>query len=76
MKRISQNSDSLREKKEKIMGKILDKIDVELNAISSTSNATTDEVLCKNVETLVGTFNLLDTWLDVENHTPKIKTEE
>lgn len=71
MKRISQNSDSLREKKEKIMGKILDKIDVELNAISSTSSSSTDEVLCKNVETLVGTFNLLDTWLDVENQTPK-----
>lgn len=67
MRRISQNSDSLREKKEKIMGKILDKIDVELNAISSTSSTATDEVLCKNVESLVGTFNLLDTWLDVEN---------
>jgi hypothetical protein len=70
MRRLSQNSDSLREKKEKIMNKILDKIDIELSAISTASSFSTDATVCKNVGALADTFNLLDSWLPDENQSP------
>lgn len=63
MGRMSNESASLREKKEKIMDKILDKIDIELDTISSNSSIETDKVICENVETLVRTFNVLDIWM-------------
>lgn len=68
MGRVSNESASLREKKEKIMEKILDKIDMELSIISKYSNIQADKMVCENVETLVRTFNVLDIWLPKENH--------
>ena len=63
MGRMSNDSDSLRKKKEKIMDEILDKIDIELSMIDDNSSVETDEIVCKNVQTLVYTFNSLDIWL-------------
>ena len=68
MGRVSNESASLREKKEKIMEKILDKIDMELSIISKYSNIQADKMVCENVETLVRTFNVLDIWMPKENH--------
>lgn len=78
MGRISIDSASLREKKETIMEKILDKIGIQLNAISETSKLDMDTLACKNVETLVYTFNSLDTWAPDKNQspTPEDKPEE
>lgn len=67
MGRISNDSTSLREKKEKIMDKILDKIDMELSTMTKYTNLQADKIVCENVQTLVYTFNSLDIWLPEKN---------
>lgn len=63
------NTDTINEKRLKIMDKILDKIDFELDLISSNNsyNSIGDhKMICENVIKLADAFNRLDLWEDDE----------
>lgn len=63
------NTDIINEKRLKIMDKILDKIDFELDLISSNDsyNSICDhKMICENVIKMADAFNRLDLWEDDE----------